>query len=120
MLPYAKHELIFTLSLMGLLIFSFFMIRKTLPIKYFGMVDYIKERKFILHLIVLIIIISIIVSKLVYMYKNGENESDNFKRIKHSLQVSLIAFFIAFFAKFELIFVPFYFIFIMSFFMESI
>lgn len=120
MVQYAKHELIFIFSLVVLLFFSFFMIKKTLPIKYFSIIDYIQEKKFILHLVVMLIIISIIVSKLVYMYKNGENESDSFKRIKHSLQVSIIAFFIAFFAKFDLIFIPFYFIFIVSFFMESI
>jgi hypothetical protein len=120
MIQYTKHELIFILSLVVLLIFSFFMIRKTLPSEYYSMIGFIQEKKFILHLSVLLVIVSLIVSKLVYMYKKGEQESDSYKRIKHSLQLSIIAFFIAFFAKFNLVFIPFYFILIVSFFMESI
>lgn len=117
MLSYNRNELIFILCLVFLLIFSFFIIKKTLPIKYFSMIDYIQEKKFILHFIVLLIIITLIVSKLVYLYKKGEKETENYKRIIHSLRLSIISFFIAFFAKFDLVFIPFYFIFIVSFFM---
>ena len=120
MLPLTKNEFLFLLSLGFLLIFSFFIIRKTLPIEFFSMIDYVQEKKFILHFIVLLIVITIIVSKLIKMYQNNEKDTPQFKRIIHSLQLAIISFFIAFFAKFDLVFIPFYFILIVSFFIGSI
>ena len=109
----------FLVVMLFLFVFSFFMVRKTLPKTFADIQHMLISRNFWIHFGIIITLSIAIYIKLRIYENQGNTDNENYKRLKNALKSAIIALFIAFFAKFDLVFVPFYFIFIAVFFIDA-
>ena len=110
---------LYIIIILFFLIYSIYIVKHTLPDKYDDIIKYVSSKHFLLNLLVVVFIIIIIYIKL-KMHEIHNNTNNYYIKLKGALISAITAFLIAFFAKFELVFIPFYFIFIMVYFIKDI
>jgi magnesium-transporting ATPase (P-type) len=110
---------LYIIIILFFLIYSIYIVKHTLPDKYDDIIKYVSSKHFLLNLLVLVFIIIIIYIKL-KIHEIHNNTNNNYIKLKGALISAITAFLIAFYAKFELVFIPFYFIFITVYFIKDI
>ena len=104
-------------SIYGLLIFlSVISISISSPETLKVALEFLKSKRFITHFSLILIIIFLINFKMYKLKKNGENNAR--KRLKSALEQAFVAFLIAVFARLDIVFLPFYFVFILVYFVH--
>lgn len=109
----------FIVVMLVLFVFSFFMVRKTIPKTFLDVQNMLTSRIFWVHFGVVVVVSIAVYIKIKLYEKRDDTDNENYKRLKNALKSAVVALFIAFFAKFDLVFIPFYFIFIAVFFIDA-
>lgn len=118
-MDWLSNDMGFIIIMFVLFVFSFFMVKRTMPKTFSEIEQMLSSKKFWVHLGIIAAVSIAVYIKLKIYENQGDTDNENYKRLRNALKSAIVALFIAFFAKFDLIFVPFYFIFIAVYFIDA-
>jgi len=78
--------------------------------------EFLKSKRFITHFSLILLIIVLINFKMYKLKQDGNNNAR--KRLKSALEQAFVAFLIAIFARLDIVFLPFYFVFVLVYFVH--